>query len=225
MIKILTEAPGANSLETATSESGLATSSRERILDAAVAEFSERGFAGARVDAIALRAGINKRMLYAYVGNKQALWLASLERVYVSKRQEERTLKLESLPPTEAMQILIRFNFRYHCEHPEFLAMLNNENLLRGQNLRESHQVTALYSPLLVQISEVLARGQSLGVFRQKVDPMQLYISVVGLGYFFCSNQYTLSAIFSRPLNSAAEALTREQHIVDVIMGFLRPEC
>lgn len=216
-------APRAVSSETSTLEAGPAAS-RQRILDAAVAEFAEQGFAGARVDAIALRAGINKRMLYAYVGNKKALWLAALERVYEAKRQEERTLNLQRLPPAEAMQVLIRFNFRYHTDHPEFLAMLNDENLQRGQNLRESERVTKLYSPLLTLISEVLARGQEEGVFRRNVDPMQLYISMVGLGYFFCSNQHTLSAIFDRALDSAEEILTREQHIVDVILGFLRPE-
>ncbi len=215
-------APRVASSETLPVEGGPAAS-RERIVDAAVAEFAEQGFAGARVDAIALRAGINKRMLYAYVGNKRALWLAALERVYEGKRQEEQTLNLQRLPPTEAMQLLIRFNFRYHTEHPEFLAMLNDENLQRGQNLRESHRITELYSPLLTLISEVLARGQKEKVFRRNVDPMQLYISMVGLGYFFCSNQHTLSAIFARPLDSAEEVLTREQHIVDVILGFLRP--
>lgn len=202
---------------------GGAAASRERILDAAVSEFAEQGFAGARVDAIAARAGINKRMLYAYVGNKKALWLAALERVYEAKRREERTLNLQRLPPDEAMQVLVRFNFRYHTQHPEFLSMLNDENLQKGQNLKESHRVAELYSPLLALISEVLARGQGAGVFRLNVDPMQLYISMVGLGYFFCSNQHTLSAIFDRRLDSVEELLTREQHIVDVMMGFLRP--
>jgi AcrR family transcriptional regulator len=163
-------------------------------------------------------------MLYAYVGNKKALWLAALERVYEAKRQEERTLNLQRLPPAEAMQVLIRFNFRYHTDHPEFLAMLNDENLQRGQNLRESERVTKLYSPLLALISEVLARGQGEGAFRRNVDPMQLYISMVGLGYFYCSNQHTLSAIFGRSLDSVEEILIREQHIVDVVLGFLRPE-
>jgi AcrR family transcriptional regulator len=197
--------------------------SRERILDAAVAEFAGRGFAGARVDAIAERAGINKGLLYAYVGNKEALWLAALERVFEAKRREERTHNLLRRPPAESMQVLIRFNFRYHTQHPEFLAMLSDENRQRGLNLHDSRRVADLYSPLLVLVSELLTRGQAEGAFRRNVDPMQLYISVVGLGYFFCSNQYTLSAAFDRHLNSAEELLTREQHIVDVIMGYLRP--
>ncbi|MTJ84231.1 MAG: TetR family transcriptional regulator [Telmatospirillum sp.] len=196
---------------------------REKILDAAVAEFAGQGYAGARVDAIAGRAGINKRMLYTYVGNKKALWLASLERVYEAKRREERTLNLHRVAPAEALQLLIRFNFRYHTAHPEFLALLNDENLQQGLNLQESRRVADLYSPLVSCLAEILARGQEEGVFRRHIDPTQLYISMVGLGYFFCSNRYTLSAVFGRDLGSTEETLMREQHIVDLVLGYLRP--
>lgn len=196
---------------------------RDRILDAALAEFSAHGFAGARVDAIAERAEINKRMLYAYVGNKEALWLAVLERIYEQMRLKERALDLMRLSPEEGMDVLVRFNFRYHADHPEFLAMLNDENLQRGRNLQRSTRVRQMYSPLLALIDDLLTRGQAKGIFRGGVDPMQLYISIAALSYFYCSNIHTLSAIFGRALAAADEMLTREQHVVDVVAGYLRP--
>lgn len=196
---------------------------RERILDAALAEFAACGFAGARVDAIAERAEINKRMLYAYVGNKEALWLAVLERIYEQMRLKERALDLMRLSPEEGMDVLVRFNFRYHADHPEFLALLNDENLQRGRNLQRSTRVRQMYSPLLTLINDLLARGQATGVFRGGVDPMQLYISIAALSYFYCSNIHTLSAIFGRTLAAPDEMLTREQHVVDVVAGYLRP--
>jgi len=197
--------------------------SRERILVAAVAEFAERGFAGARIDVIARRAGINKRMLYAYVGNKRALWRASLLRVYQAKRREERGIDLRRLSPREGLQVLIRFNFRYHTDHPEFLALLNDENLQRGETVDRERDVAELYTPLIRQLSDVLARGQEQGLFCRDVDSTQLYVSILALGYFYCSNQHTLSAILHRKLASVEERLAREQHCVDVIMGYLRP--
>jgi AcrR family transcriptional regulator len=196
---------------------------RDRILDAALAEFAARGFAGARVDAIAERAEINKRMLYAYVGNKDALWLAVLERVYEEMRDRERALDLMRLTPEAGMDVLVRFNFRYHAEHPEFLAMLNDENLQQGRNLKQSTRVRQMYSPLLALISDLLARGQATGVFRDGVDPMQLYISIAALSYFYCSNIHTLSAIFGRTLSAPDEMLMREQHVVDFVAHALRP--
>ena len=198
-----------------------AAATKARILEAALSEFATRGFAGARIDVIAAQAQSNKRMLYAYVGNKDALWLATLEAVYAAKRKEERELATATLSPEEAMRALIRFNFRYHLEHPEFVALVNNENLMGARKLRRSKLVPQLYSPLLETLTEVLRRGQKAKVFRSGVDPMQLYISIAALGYFYCSNIRTLSVIFASALDSQAGKKQREEHVVDVVMSYL----
>src|SRR5262245_20688601 len=83
-----------------------AVATKARSLEAALNEFATRGFAGARVDVIASQARANKRMIYAYVGNKDALWLSTLEAVYAAKRQEERQLAIGELSPEEAMRTL-----------------------------------------------------------------------------------------------------------------------
>jgi TetR/AcrR family transcriptional regulator len=194
---------------------------REAILTAAIEEFVEHGFGGARVDAIAGRAKTNKRYLYLYVGNKEAIWLAALQRVYEIMRAGERELKLENLPPDEGMRQLIRFNFWFHVEHPEFISMLNDENRQKGRNLRRSEKARKMYSPLLALIEGLLRRGAEIGLFRGGVDPMQLYISIAALSYFYCSNQHTLSAIFGHDLGGRDEILQREEHVVSVIMGYL----
>jgi AcrR family transcriptional regulator len=198
-----------------------AAATKARILEAALNEFATRGFAGARVDVIAAQAKSNKRMLYAYVGNKDALWLATLEAVYTAKRQEERELATDRLSPEEAMRALIRFNFRYHLEHPEFVALVNNENLMGARKLRRSKLVPQLYSPLLETLTEVLQRGQKAKVFRSGVDPMQIYISIAALGYFYISNIRTLSVIFASDLASQASMRRREEHVIDVVMSYL----
>lgn len=203
--------------------SARAAVARERILDAALAEFAEHGLGGARVNTIAERAGINKRFLYEYVGNKEALWLVVLERVYANMREGEEALKLGTLNPDQGMRLLIRFNFRYHAEHPEFLAMLNEENRQRARNLSRSARVPGMYSPLIRTIEDLLQRGTADGVFRSNQDPIQLYISIAALSYFYCSNRYTLSTIFDRDLSSPQEMLQREDHVIEVIMGHLRP--
>jgi AcrR family transcriptional regulator len=198
-----------------------AAATKARILEAALSEFATRGFAGARVDVIAGEARANKRMLYAYVGNKDALWLATLETVYAAKRQEERQLATATLSPEEAMRSLIRFNFRYHLEHPEFVALVNNENLMGARMLSRSKLVPQLYSPLLETLTDVLRRGQKAKVFRSGVDPMQLYISIAALGYFYCSNIRSLSVIFASDLGSQTGMKQREEHVIDVVMRYL----
>jgi AcrR family transcriptional regulator len=196
---------------------------RGLILEAAVAEFAENGLSGARVDAIAARAGANKRMLYHYFGNKEDLYLAALEHVYVAIRSRERVLHLEDLPPALAMRELVLVTWRHFIEHPEFLSLLVTENLHRARYIRKSGLVRELHSPLVEMIGTVLDRGARSGVLRAGVDPVQLYISIASLGWFYLSNRFTLGTIFDQDLESEAALATRAEHIVEVIMGYLRP--
>jgi AcrR family transcriptional regulator len=200
-----------------------ASATRQRILDAALAEFAEKGLAGSRVDDIAARAGANKRMLYAHFGSKEELWLTVLERAYAAKRAEERQVEVAGLAPVEAMTRLVAFNLRYAARHPEFIALLNQENLHRAAYLKRSEDVPALYSPILEVLRGVLERGAAAGVFRAGVDAMQLYISVLALGHFYVANRHTLSTIFGTPLDTEAAIAAREAHIAEVVLGYLRP--
>lgn len=196
---------------------------RRRILSAASLDFAARGLAGARVDQIARRAGVSKRMLYHYFGNKEALWLAVLEQAYAHIRGEERLLDVGGMPPAEGMRRLIAFSVGYCGDHPEFLALLNNENLHRAKYLRRSKQVRDLHTSLLGVIADLLARGEREGAFRSGVDPTELYIAIAALGYFYFSNVHTLSTIFGRDFS---EPNARRRHLhcaVELIMGFLRP--
>ncbi len=196
---------------------------RTQILEAATDEFSARGLAGARVDSIANAAGVNKRMLYHYFGNKEDLFLAVLERAYEKIRGQESALRLENLPPAEAMRRLVRFTFRYFVENQYFVALLNSENLHRARHIRRSGRATAINSPVIGILDKLLKRGRKEGVFRGGVDPVQLYISIAGVAYFYFSNIHTLSTIFARDLNAPSALAERERHVTDVILGYLRP--
>jgi AcrR family transcriptional regulator len=195
---------------------------RQRILDAATADFSRYGLGGARVARIAARAVANKRMLYNYFGNKDALFLAVLEDSYARIRSAERALHLTDVDPREAMRRLVEFTWRYYLEHPEFLTLLNSENLHRGRHVRRSKNVVAMHSPFVAMIQQVLARGVRAKEFRRGVDPVQLYISIAGLGYFYLSNRHTLSTIFERDLMLPRHKGARLRHMVDLVLGYLR---
>ena len=117
---------------------------RIRILEAAKQEFAAHGLAGARVDRIAAEAGANKRMLYYHVGNKEDLYLEALEGAYEKIRVEERGLDLEHLDPPEAIEPLIDFTWNYFFRNPEFLALLNTENLAKARHLKRSIKVKSM---------------------------------------------------------------------------------
>ncbi len=194
---------------------------REAILGAATDEFAAYGLGGARVDRIAERAGINKRMLYYYFGQKEDLFLAVLERAYAKIRGEELALNLTEVEPTEAIRRLIAFTWNYYLENPSFPILLNSENLHLARHLKKSARVRTLHSPFVATIAEVLDRGARSGLFRAGVDPIQLYISIAGISYFYLSNNYTLSTIFDRDLMSPKAKVERLSHMTDLVLGFL----
>ena len=194
---------------------------RGRILRAAVAEFARYGLGGARVDRIAARAGANKRMLYYYFGNKDDLFLAVLEDSYARIRSAERALHLTDVDPREAMRRLVAFTWNYYLLHPEFLTLLNSENLHRARHVRRSRNIVAMHSPFVAMIKQVLDRGARAGEFRRGVDPVQLYISIAGLGYFYLSNRHTLSTIFERDLLAPKSKAERLKHMTGLVLGYL----
>jgi AcrR family transcriptional regulator len=196
---------------------------RKRILQAATAEFARHGYGGARIDRIAKAAGANKRMLYYHVGKKEVLYLTILDDAYAHIRAAERCLNLEALAPRDAIAKLIAFTWQYYLDNPEFIALLNNENLHRGRYLKRSRNVKQLHSPFVALIADLLRRGAARGELRAGIDPVQLYISIASLSYFYQSNSATLSVIFGRDLLAPAARAARLSHMTDLVLAALRP--
>src|SRR3954463_13568647 len=196
---------------------------QRKLLTAARREFAAQGLAGARVDEIAGRAGVNKQLVYHYFGDKDALYLAVLEWVYEEIRAHERKLNLEGLPPEQAIKKLIESSFDYLALHPDFIVLLNDENRSRARHVRASPRIEDMHSPLVSMVSSILKQGVRAGTFRRGINPVHLYISIAGLSYFFFSNTPTLSAIFGKDLSSASAKRARRKHVVDLVMQSLRP--
>ena len=195
---------------------------RGRILGAALEEFARYGLGGARVDRIAERAGANKRMLYYYFGDKDGLFLAALEDRYAHIRSAERSLELEHLDPREALKRLVEFTWKYFLKHPEFMTLLNSENLHKGRHVKNSKRVRDMHSTLVETLRTVLRKGEAQGLFRKGVDPVQLYISIAGEVYFYLSNRYTLSRIFDRDLMAPRALAGRSRHVTQMMLNALR---
>ena len=196
---------------------------RAAILAAARTEFSAKGLSGARVKKIAERAGVNKQLLYYYFGAKDDLYRAALEAVYAEIRELERGLNLGDLPPAEAMAALIGFSFDYLARHPDFIGMLNHENAQGALHVRTSTAIRATNSPLIELLASTLKRGVAARIFRRGIDPVDLYISIAGMSYFFFSNRLTLSSIFDRDLGLPEREKAYREHVVALAMAGLRP--
>lgn len=194
---------------------------RASILAAATEEFSRHGIGGARVDRIAERSGSNKRMLYYYYGDKEGLFLAVLEATYASIRTAEAELRLLECEPAEGVRRMVRFTWEYYLAHPEFITLLNTENLYRARHLKKSRHIRLMNSPTTTILGELLRRGAREGVFRPGVDPLQLYITIAGMCWFYLSNNYTLASVFDRRVAEPVGRTERLAHMEEFVVASL----
>lgn len=195
-----------------------AEATKARILAAARKEFAKRGLAGARVDEIADRARANKRMIYHYFGSKDELFTAVLEDAWLDIRSAEQKLKLEDLPPREALETLVRFTWRYYLKKPEFITLVNSANLHRARHLKNSDAVIGAMGRLTDMVEKLLERGVESGDFRPGIDPTQLNITIAAIGYYYLQNRFTGSLFFERDFMSPEALEERLQFNVETIL-------
>jgi len=195
---------------------------QQSILDAAFVEFSDNGLSGARVDAIAARAGTTVRMIYYYFGSKDGLYRTVLERGYAAIRAAESELGLDALPPVAAIQRLAGFVFDYEEANPRFVRLVSIENIHRAEHIGRSETIRRLNETVIVSIAAILERGKREGVFRRDAEPIDVHLLMTGFCFFRVSNRYTLGTVFGKdPLSPEL----RERHrrmIVDSVLGYLR---
>ena len=196
---------------------------RRRILEAAIEQFSEHGLAGARVDAISRVAETNERMLYYYFGSKEQLYVAVLETMYADFADKESRLDISGLEARDAILTLAESIWRHLWDSPKWLALINCENLHKGRYLQTSKNLSAIISPVVQVVDEILRRGAADGQFRANVDALDFYLTLVGMGYYIASNRFTICAFTGRDY---AEQSDREKigkmHLA-MLDAYLRP--
>lgn len=195
---------------------------RKRILAAATAEFARKGLGGARVDEIALRSKSNKRMIYHYFGSKERLFTAVLEEAYSGIRSAERELHLDELDTETAIKRLVEFTWAYYIDHPEFLTLVNSENLHRARHLKGSEVIRKTSSQFVNMVKAILDRGVAAGMFRDGIDPVQLNITIAAVGYYYLNNHYTGSIIFERDLMSKSNLAARLKFNLDTVLRLIK---
>ncbi len=175
---------------------------RGRILAAAKVEFARKGLGGARVDDIAARAKVNKRMLYHYFGNKEDLFRITLEDAYAGIREAEAKLEIEKDDPVTALTRLIRFTWQYYLDNPEFITLVNSENLHKARHIKTSERMREMSRPFVGRMRSLLERGAKARLFRPDLDAVQVNITIAAIGYYYLTNRFTGSIVFERDLMS-----------------------
>jgi AcrR family transcriptional regulator len=200
-----------------------ADQTRRDILAAAAAEFSEKGYAGARVDDIAARTRATKRMIYYYFGGKEGLYAAVLEEAYGGMRDAEAALRLDELPPVEAVRRLVETTFDHHAAHPDFVRLVSGENIEGARTVSASDTIRVRNAAVIGAIAALLRRGEEEGAFRPGVDPLDLHMLISGFCFYRVSNRHTLRAIFGEDPATPGRAEAHRRMAVEAVLRYLAP--
>ena len=195
---------------------------RARILEAAKMEFAKLGLAGARVEAIATRSKANKRMIYHYFGSKEELFVAVLEDAYADIRTAELKLNLDHLSPEDAIVALATHTWNYYLKTPEFMTLVNSENLHKARHLKKSERFKELHHDFISMLQRILDRGVEAGVFRSGVDARQLHITMAAIGYYYLTNRHTSGLIFDIDFMSKEALKTRLDFNIETVLRLVR---
>lgn len=199
-----------------------ALDTQDNILRAATQIFAKHGYSGGRVDQISKAAKSHDRMIYYYFGSKEGLYIAVLEGIYRRFNDAEARLKLDVGQPEAALVAVVDFMWDYYQRTPEFITLLNDENLHRGTHIGKSLRARDYSSPAIGILEAILASGVEQSVFRPGLSARDVYLTIAGLNYFYLSNRFTLSAFLGEKLDSK-EALTHwRQVVVDTVLRAVR---
>ena len=212
------KAPGTRACAIPGVRARAAQATRAAILRAATKVFAQHGFAGGRVEQISKAAGSFDRMIYYYFGSKEALYIAVLEETYRRFNAAEAKLGLDAAQPVASLQAVIRFMWAYYRKHPEFITLLNTENLHRGRHIAKSLRAHEYSAAAVKVLAGVLEGGVQRRVFRADVAARDVYLMIAALGYFYLSNRFTLSAFLGEKLDTPAALAHWEGFVIDAVL-------
>ncbi len=199
-----------------------AASSRAEILDVAEQIFADAGYSGARVDEIAARMSITKRMIYYYFGSKEELYVAVLERAYRGIREAERALSSSDLAPVEALREVAQLTFDHHHRHPAFIRIVAVENIHHGTYLRKIGRMADLGTPAATLLEEILERGRVDGTLRGDVDALDVHMVISSYCVFQIANNHTFGYLFDRDMQSPGTRQHNRELLGDLVVSWLR---
>ena len=196
---------------------------RDNILRAATKVFARYGYEGGSVEKISKAAKSYDRMIYYYFGSKEGLFIEVLEETYKRMNDAESQLKLNVEQPVLALQDVIRFVVGYYRKNPEFITLLNTENLLKGKHISKSVRARDYSSPAIEVITRVLESGQAQGVFRQDILARDVYLLIAASGYFYMSNRHTLSAFLGEDMETPDALAHWQAFVIDSVLRIVAP--
>jgi len=194
--------------------------SRTAILQAAIREFAREGIAGARTDAIAKAAKVNKALLYYYFHDKDALYGAALDHVFQERNRRLMPVLAADVPPGEKILRYVGAFFDYLAENPAHREMVQRE-LFNVPRRGQMQRIVKLYMrPMFEGMIKVLREGIATGVFRP-IDPMQFIPSMAAVVVHYFGSVNFLKLMTNEDPMSPERLAARRAAVLDFISAAL----
>lgn len=196
--------------------------SRTAILRAAVQEISREGLAGARIDAIARSARVNKALLYYYFQDKDALYGAVLDHVFGGLTATVLDVLSHPLPPRERLLVYVQTHFDYIAKHPLYPRIVQEEMMRAGQggSGQLERVVRQYFRPLFGKLAALLKEGKDAGEFRP-VDPLHFVPSMISIIIFYFNSAPVMRMMRGGDPFSPERLQERRAAILDFISAAL----
>ena len=196
----------------------LAQTTRDKILQAATKVFARYGYEGGSLEKISRAAKSFDRMIYYYFGSKEGLFIEVLEEMYRRMNDAELELQLDIEKPIDSLKEVISFVVTYYSKNPEFITLLNTENLHRGKHISKSKRAREYSSPAIAIIHQLLESGVNKSVFRPDVSARNVYLLIAATGYFYIANRHTLSAFLGEDLQTPEAVAEWQAFITSTVL-------
>lgn len=194
--------------------------SREEILSAAEEQFGEKGFYGARIDAIAQQSGLNKNMLYIHFGSKEELYRQVLLNMYKRMEEAEQRLLDTNVEGIELISGLISAYFEFLSQNTAFVNILMSENLMQAQFFKQLPR-ECIARKTLAQLAARIRKGCDEGVFRSDIDENEVVLTLNTICFSSFSNRFTLSWLMGYDLQEPAALERRKNQAIEIMLSYL----
>ncbi|MBE7365434.1 TetR family transcriptional regulator [Corynebacterium aurimucosum] len=202
------------STETATVDSG----SVEHVIDVAIAQFSEHGYADTKLETVSKMSGMSKRMIHYYFGDKKGLYQQALAAAAQRLNPPEGSLEINSAVPVEGVRTLVDWMFRQHVDNPEAIRMLTMES---SHSVLESSHALVDVSAISLHLDRLLMLGQDSGAFRPGISANDIFTLISALTMYRVTNHAMMSNLLDIDMHTHNNTEGLHRMAVDAVLAFL----
>ena len=186
----------------------------QRILQAAENVFAEQGLAGARIDAIARAAHVNKALLYYYFRSKEELHRCTLNMLFGQLQAQMGSALDRSASPREQLVGYVNGFFDFVVAHPNYPRLVQREVMGRGAAL--DWIVQEYFQPLYRRLAAAVRAGTARGEIR-RVDPQQTVLTLIAMTAFYFAAAPVLAKLWQCDPLGPSRVAARREAVLDFI--------